>query len=62
MLNDEIVSLAAQKSTAASPVIVVITTRATARFRHNYDEMHPNDAGEAFMAQRWFGCAAATDR
>ena len=53
-LNDEIVSLAAQKNTAASPVIVVDQYSGYNSFNHNYDQIHPNDAGEAIMAVRWF--------
>ena len=53
-LNDEIVSLAAQKDTAASPVIAVDHYAGYSTFTHNRDQIHPNDAGEALMAQRWF--------
>lgn len=53
-LNDEIDSLAAQKHTTASPVIVVNHYSGYNTFNHNYDQIHPNDAGEAIMAVRWF--------
>lgn len=53
-LNDAIASLATQKDTAASPVIVVDHYAGYSTFIHNYDQIHPNDAGEALMAQRWF--------
>ena len=53
-LNDEIASLAAQKSTAQSPVIVVDQYSGYNTFNHNYDQIHPNNAGEAIMATRWF--------
>ena len=53
-LNDEIVSLAAQKSTPNSPVIVVDQYSGYDTFADNYDQIHPNDAGEAILAQRWF--------
>ncbi|NLD55729.1 MAG: hypothetical protein GX652_13835 [Burkholderiaceae bacterium] len=51
-LNAEIASLAAQRSTAASPVSVVDqNTGFTAGDR--YDGFHPNASGEAKMAARW---------
>jgi acyl-CoA thioesterase I len=53
-LNDEIASLAAQKDTPASRVIVVDHYSGYSTFSHNYDQIHPNDAGEALMAGRWF--------
>jgi lysophospholipase L1-like esterase len=53
-LNDELVSLAAQKDTQASPVIVVDHYSGYSTFTDNYDQIHPNDDGEAIMAQRWF--------
>jgi len=53
-LNDEIASLAAQKDTPASPVILVDHYSGYSTFDDNYDQIHPNDAGEAIMAQRWF--------
>lgn len=53
-LNDGIASLAAQKDQpGTSPVIVVDHYSGYSTFTHNYDEVHPNDAGEAIMAQRW---------
>jgi acyl-CoA thioesterase I len=54
-LNDEIATLAPQKSTQASPVIVVDQYSGYSTFTHNYDEIHPNDAGDAMIAQRFFG-------
>ena len=53
-LNDEIASLAPEKSTPASPVIVVDQYSGYSTFTHNYDEIHPNDAGDARIAQRFF--------
>jgi acyl-CoA thioesterase I len=53
-LNDEIASLAVQKDTPASPVIVVDQYSGYSTFSQNYDQIHPNDAGEAIMAERWF--------
>jgi len=53
-LNDEIASLAAQKDLPASPVILVDHYSGYSSFDDNYDQIHPNDAGEAIMAQRWF--------
>ncbi len=53
-LNDEIVSLAAQKHTAASPVIVVDQYAGYNTFTDNYDQIHPGDEGEALIAARWF--------
>jgi lysophospholipase L1-like esterase len=52
-LNDSIASLAAEKSTAASPVIAVDQYSGYNAAAKNYDGIHPNDAGEASMAQRW---------
>ena len=50
-LNDEIASLAAQKGhRSASPVIVVDHYSGYNTFNHNYDQIHPNNAGEALMA------------
>jgi hypothetical protein len=54
-LNDAIASVAAEKDQpSASPVIVVDHYSGYSTFTHNYDQIHPNDAGEALMAQRWF--------
>jgi acyl-CoA thioesterase I len=53
-LNEEIASLAQLKTTQASPVIVVDQYSGYSTFTHNYDEIHPNDAGEARIAQRFF--------
>ena len=52
-LNDEIASLAAAEEHAGlaghrrGPVLGL------QHVRHNYDQIHPNDAGEAIIAQRW---------
>jgi lysophospholipase L1-like esterase len=53
-LNDEIAGLAADKHTAGSPVILVDQYSGYSSAAHNYDGIHPNDAGEARMADRWF--------
>lgn len=53
-LNDEIASLAPQKTTPTSPVIVVDQYSGYSTFTHNYDGIHPNDAGDAMIAQRFF--------
>lgn len=53
-LNDQIASLAQEKSTAASPVVVVDQYSGYSTFTHNYDDIHPNDAGEARIAERFF--------
>jgi acyl-CoA thioesterase-1 len=53
-LNDAIASLGAQKDTPASPVIVVDQYSGYSSVTQNYDQIHPNDAGEAMMAERWF--------
>jgi lysophospholipase L1-like esterase len=53
-LNDEIASLAAQTDTPSSPVIVVDQYSGYSSFDDNYDQIHPNDTGEAMMATRWF--------
>jgi lysophospholipase L1-like esterase len=52
-LNDLIAALAAQKNKPASPVILVDHYSGFDTFSHNYDQVHPNDAGEALMAARW---------
>ena len=44
----------AQKNTPASPVIVVDQYSGYSSFDDNYDQIHPNDAGEAIMATRRF--------
>jgi lysophospholipase L1-like esterase len=52
-LNDRIASLAQDKSTAASPVIVVNQYSGFDAASQTYDGIHPNNSGEAFMAERW---------
>jgi len=54
-LNDEIALLAAQKDQpGVSPVIVVNMYAGYSASTNNYDQVHPNNSGEAIMAQRWF--------
>ncbi|MGH8222300.1 MAG: SGNH/GDSL hydrolase family protein [Woeseiaceae bacterium] len=54
-LNDAIAALAAEKDMpSVSPVIVVDHYSGYSTFTHNYDQIHPNDLGEAMMAERWF--------
>jgi lysophospholipase L1-like esterase len=54
-LNDAMVALAAQKNLpTVSPVIIVDHYSGYSTFTHNYDQIHPNEAGEAIMAGRWF--------
>ncbi|HEU4688838.1 MAG TPA: SGNH/GDSL hydrolase family protein [Vicinamibacterales bacterium] len=53
-LNDEIADLAADKDLPGSPVIVVDQYAGYSSSAHNYDGIHPNDAGEARLASRWF--------
>jgi len=54
-LNDAIVSVAAEKNLpSVSPVIVVDQYSGYSTFTHNYDQIHPNDAGDALLAGRWF--------
>lgn len=53
-LNDAIATLGAQKDTSASPVIVVDQYSGYSTLTQNYDQIHPNDAGEAMIAERWF--------
>jgi lysophospholipase L1-like esterase len=52
-LNDEIVSLAAEKNTAASPVIAVDQYSGYNASSYNIDGIHPNETGEAVIALRW---------
>ena len=53
-LNDEIADLAADKTLPGSPVIAVDMYSGYDASVHNYDGIHPNDAGESRLAQRWF--------
>ncbi len=53
-LNKNIVSYAAEHSTAQSSVIVVDEFTGVNPATDMYDDIHPNTKGEAAMAQRWF--------
>jgi acyl-CoA thioesterase I len=52
--NQRIPTLAASKSTAASPVIVVEQWAGFNGQTDTYDGIHPNATGEAKMAERWY--------
>ncbi len=54
-LNAAIPGLAARLSTAASPVVAVDQYTGFDAARETRDGTHPNPAGEAKMADRWFG-------
>jgi hypothetical protein len=53
-LNSAIPALVADKDTATSRVIVVDQNTGFNPFADTYDGIHPNQTGEAKMAQRWF--------
>lgn len=54
-LNDAIAAVATEKTMpSVSPVIVVDQYSGYSTFTHNYDQIHPNDAGDALLAERWF--------
>ncbi len=52
-LNERIAALAAAKTTAASPVVVVDQHNGFDPAQDTYDGLHPNAQGEARMAARW---------
>ena len=52
-LNDRIPELAASKSTAASPVLVVDQFTGFDAAKQTYDGVHPNPDGEIHMSDRW---------
>ncbi len=52
-LNNRITGIVADKNQANSPVILVNQNGFNAN-TDTYDGVHPNDAGEAKMAQKWF--------
>lgn len=53
-LNRGIEQLAADRSTERSPVWVVDQNSGFEPATHSYDGLHPNEAGERMLAQRWF--------
>ncbi|MEL6899884.1 MAG: Ig-like domain-containing protein [Cyanobacteria bacterium J06606_4] len=53
-LNAEIPGIVAEKNTADSPVILVDHNTGFDATIDTYDELHPNESGEAKMAQKWF--------
>lgn len=53
-LNQQIATLAARKTTAESPVILVDQWTAFDPATDTYDGVHPNEAGELKMATRWY--------
>jgi lysophospholipase L1-like esterase len=53
-LNSQIVELAAQKHTPASPVIVVDQNSGFYAIQDTYDGVHPNASGRLKIAQKWF--------
>ena len=57
-LNALIPDLAAQKSTATSPVVVVDQWTGYNAAADNYDGTHPNELGEQKLAARWYGAMA----
>ena len=59
-INARIDAIAASLSTASSPVIVVDQNSGFDASLDTYDGIHPNESGEAKMAQAWFGPLVAT--
>ncbi|BAY86177.1 G-D-S-L family lipolytic protein [Calothrix parasitica NIES-267] len=53
-LNDRIPGIIADKNQANSPIILVDQSAGFNANTDTYDGVHPNDAGEAKMAQKWF--------
>ncbi|MEO0840817.1 MAG: GDSL-type esterase/lipase family protein, partial [Cyanobacteria bacterium J06643_5] len=53
-LNDRIPGIVADKNQANSPIILVDQSAGFNANTDTYDGVHPNDAGEAKMAQKWF--------
>lgn len=53
-LNNEIAAFAMKNTTTVSPITVVDQFTGIDAGIHMYDDIHPNDAGEKIMAQRWF--------
>ena len=53
-LNALIPGVVADKTTARSPVILVDQNTGFNAVTDTYDELHPNEAGEAKLAQIWF--------
>lgn len=56
--NDGIPGLVAQKNTAQSPVIVVDQYTGFDLAVDTDDNLHPNDAGDRLMADRWYAALA----
>jgi acyl-CoA thioesterase I len=54
-LNAQIATLAAQKNTEQSPVVLVDQWGGFSTSADEWDGIHPNEAGELKMANRWFG-------
>lgn len=53
-LNKAIAAFVQQRTTAASPVILVDQFTGVDTATDMYDDIHPNDKGEKIMAQKWF--------
>lgn len=61
-LNEAIHRMAPEVSTERSPVILVDQFSGFIPDEHTYDGVHPNEAGEKLMAQRWFDAIMAVAR
>lgn len=61
-LNEAIQRLAPAVSTERSPVILVDHFSGFDPGAHTYDGVHPNEAGEKLMAERWFDAIMAVTR
>lgn len=53
-LNEAIPTVAEDMHTSESPVILVDHFSGFDPDKHTYDGVHPNEAGEELMAERWF--------
>ena len=52
--NRALPALATEKTSSASPVLVVDQWSGFDPHRNTYDGLHPNEAGEKKMAQQWY--------
>jgi len=57
-LNSEIATLASNKNTGSSPVILVDQNSGFSASTDTYDGLHPNGTGDSKMADRWYSALA----
>jgi lysophospholipase L1-like esterase len=53
-INSELINLASSMDQAQSRIMIVDHNSGWSITNHTYDNVHPNEAGEEIMAQRWF--------